>query len=111
MADLFPESRITGLDLSDEAIGLARAGARDRGLSNAHFEARDVADPGAAGAFDLITVFDAIHDQARPAEVLRAIALALRPGGTFLMQDISRSSHLHEDIAHPFGPLLYTISC
>ena len=111
MAELFPESRFTGLDLSEEAVGLARAGARDRGLSNAHFEARDVADLGAAGAFDLITAFDAIHDQARPAEVLRAVAKALRPGGTFLMQDISGSSHLHEDIAHPFGPLLYTISC
>ncbi len=27
------------------------------------------------------------------------------------MQDISGSSHVHKDIEHPIGPLLYTISC
>ena len=43
--------------------------------------------------------------------MLRNIAAALRPDGIFLMQDISGSSHLHEDIDHPFGPFLYTISC
>jgi 2-polyprenyl-3-methyl-5-hydroxy-6-metoxy-1,4-benzoquinol methylase len=41
--------------------------------------------------FDLITAFDAIHDQARPKEVLKNIATALRPVGLFLMQDISGS--------------------
>ena len=43
------------------------------------------------GAFDLVTAFDAIHDQADPAGVLRNIAPALRPGGVFLMQDIKAS--------------------
>jgi hypothetical protein len=27
------------------------------------------------------------------------------------MQDINGSSHLHRDIEHPLGPLLYTVSC
>jgi SAM-dependent methyltransferase len=66
---------------------------------------------GAPATFDLITAFDAIHDQARPDAVLRNIAVALAPNGTFLMQDISGSSHVHTDIEHPFGPFLYTISC
>jgi hypothetical protein len=43
--------------------------------------------------------------------VLTGIAEALRPGGTFLMQDISGTSHVHEDIGHPAGTFLYTISC
>jgi hypothetical protein len=59
----------------------------------------------------VVTAFDAIHDQARPAEVLRNIAGALRPGGTFLMQDIAGSGRLEVDIGHPFGVFLYTISC
>jgi SAM-dependent methyltransferase len=63
------------------------------------------------GDFDLITAFDAIHDQAEPRKVLRGIADALRPDGTFLMQDIAASSHLHKNMEHPIGPFLYTISC
>jgi 2-polyprenyl-3-methyl-5-hydroxy-6-metoxy-1,4-benzoquinol methylase len=60
---------------------------------------------------DLITAFDAIHDQARPDKVLAAIAKALKPNGTFLMQDIAASSHMHKNCDHPAGPFLYTISC
>src|SRR5690606_3222684 len=59
---------------------------------------------------DLVTAFDAIHDQARPAAVLANIRRALRPGGVFLMQDIRASSHLERNKDHPLGPYLYTIS-
>ena len=61
-------------------------------------------------SFDLITAFDAIHDQARPDLVLQAIARALRPSGTFLMADVDASSHLEENLSHPLGPYLYTTS-
>jgi 2-polyprenyl-3-methyl-5-hydroxy-6-metoxy-1,4-benzoquinol methylase len=111
MAEDYPGSRFTGSDFSEEAIGMARAEATRRGLTNARFEARDVAELGERRTYDLITAFDAIHDQARPADVLKAIARALRPGGTFLMQDISGSSHVEQDIEHPLGTFLYTISC
>ena len=62
-------------------------------------------------SYDLITTFDAVHDQAKPRNVLRGIHRALRPDGVYLMQDISGTSHVHLDIEHPIGPLLYTISC
>jgi len=61
--------------------------------------------------FDFITTFDAIHDQARPLSVLRGIYRALKPDGVYLMQDIRASSHVHNNIAHPIGTFLYTISC
>jgi len=111
MAAAFPESRFRGYDLSREAIESARAEARAGGLANVHFDARDVARLGALEAYDLITAFDAIHDQAEPAAVLAGIAKALRRDGTFLMVDIAASSHLHENLDHPLGPLYYTISC
>ena len=44
-------------------------------------------------AYDVITAFDAIHDQAQPARVLENIHRALRPGGVFLMVDIKASSN------------------
>jgi 2-polyprenyl-3-methyl-5-hydroxy-6-metoxy-1,4-benzoquinol methylase len=61
--------------------------------------------------YDLITAFDAIHDQAAPRKVLKAIARAIRPGGVFLMQDIRASSHVHKNIDHPLGTFTYTVSC
>jgi 2-polyprenyl-3-methyl-5-hydroxy-6-metoxy-1,4-benzoquinol methylase len=111
MASLFPRSRFVGMDISEEAIAAARADAHRLGLPNARFEARDCAGLAEAWAFDLVTAFDAIHDQAQPARVLSAIRHALRPEGVFLMQDIRCSSHVHRNVDHPFAPLIYTISC
>ncbi len=51
-----------------------------------------------------------MHDQAHPAAVLSGIARALRPGGVYLMQDIAGSSHVHNNMDHPLGPFLYTVS-
>jgi ubiquinone/menaquinone biosynthesis C-methylase UbiE len=62
-------------------------------------------------SFDLITTFDAVHDQARPMNVLRGIHRALRADGVYLMQDIKGSSEVHKNIGHPLGTLLYTVSC
>src|SRR4029078_13671980 len=61
--------------------------------------------------FDLITTFDAIHDQGKPLNVLQGIFRALKKDGIYLMQDISGTSHLEKDIDHPIGTFLYTISC
>ncbi len=110
MAQEFPASRFTGIDFSAEGLAAGTAEARRRGLSNAAFEARDVADFDATDAYDVITAFDAIHDQAQPAVVLRNIHRALRPGGTFLMVDIKASSRLEDNIGVPFAAYLYTVS-
>lgn len=111
LATSFPKSRFTGFDASEEGIGFAKAEAARRGLANAQFMTQDVAEMSQREVFDLITAFDAIHDQPKPEKVLRNIATALKPNGTFLMQDISGSSHLHIDQKHPLGPFLYTVSC
>ena len=110
MARAFPAGRFVGYDFSEDGIATARAEAEQMALTNARFELKDVAALDDVDDFDLITAFDAIHDQARPAEVLRRIARALRPNGVFLMVDIRASSRLHENLDHPLGPLLYTMS-
>jgi 2-polyprenyl-3-methyl-5-hydroxy-6-metoxy-1,4-benzoquinol methylase len=111
MAREYPASRFTGVDFSEEGIAAARAEAAGWGLANARFQVQDVARLDAPAQFDFITAFDAIHDQALPRQVLKAISTALRPGGVFLMVDVQASSHVHENIEHPLGPFLYTISC
>jgi 2-polyprenyl-3-methyl-5-hydroxy-6-metoxy-1,4-benzoquinol methylase len=111
MAEAFPESRFVGYDLSEEGITNAKDEAAQRGLANARFEVRDVAKRDEARAYGLITAFDAIHDQAYPRRVLKGIAGALQPNGTFLMVDVKASSQVHENLDLPFGPLAYTVSC
>ena len=114
LAEQFPNSRFQGLDLSEEAVAHAAAEADVRGLGNAHFEARDLstfdidAEP---GAFEFVTTFDAVHDQARPLAMLRGVRRSLTADGVYLMQDIQGSSNVHENIDHPGGTLLYMISC
>jgi len=110
MARKFPNSRFVGYDFSEEAISRARAEAQEHGTTNVRFEARDVTALGEKDSYDLITTFDAVHDQADPAAVLKGIADALKDDGVYLMQDIAGSSHHHGDMDHPIGPLLYTVS-
>jgi len=110
MATSFPASRFTGYDFSEEAIAAGQMAAQKQGLTNLRFEVKDVTSLEITDHFQLITAFDAIHDQVYPDRVLKEIANALDPDGTFLMQDIAASSHVHKNIDHPVGPLLYTIS-
>jgi SAM-dependent methyltransferase len=111
MAEAFPRSRFTGFDLSDTGLAAAMAEADRKDLTNVRFEKRDAARLGEMDRFDLITTFDAVHDQARPDLVLAGIAQALRPGAVYLCVDISASSKLSENLDHPIGPWGYTISC
>jgi len=111
MAGAFPRSRFTGFDSSDTGLAAARAEASRKALTNARFEKRDAARLGETARFDLITTFDAVHDQARPDLMLAGIAEALRPGGVYLCADVAASSELSENMDHPLGPFLYTVSC
>ena len=111
MADRFPKSRFVGYDVSEEGTARARGEAKRRGVDNVRFEIVDAASIEAAARFDLITAFDAIHDQAEPRRVLAGIRKALREGGVFLMQDIDGSSHVHNNLDHLLAPLMYSISC
>jgi 2-polyprenyl-3-methyl-5-hydroxy-6-metoxy-1,4-benzoquinol methylase len=111
MAKAFPKSSFVGYDLCEEAVDTARFEAERLELSNIKFETRDVSKLDEPNSFDVITAFDAIHDQADPAKVLDNIFATLKTGGTFLMQDIKGSSHVENNMNHPVSTFLYTISC
>ncbi len=111
LAKAFPKSRFTGYDLSNEAIAHATKDAKQKGIENLNYEVRDASNFKDKEQFFLILALDAIHDQANPRQVLENIYHALSPQGSFMMQDISGSTHVHKNISHPVGTLLYTISC
>ena len=110
MARAFPQSRFTGYDISEEGVLRAITEAKEHGSTNVRFEVKDAATLDETARYDLITTFDAVHDQAKPAAVLEGIARALKDDGVYLMQDIAGSSHLHNNMDHPLGPFLYAVS-
>jgi SAM-dependent methyltransferase len=114
MAEAFPTSRFTGIDISAEALATARANAQEKGLNNARFELRDAAElmtPGdLSGRFDYITAFDAIHDQTHPMEVLQGVYEMLAHDGSFSMIDIAAETGIAGNKDHPMGAFLYTVS-
>lgn len=110
LAQRFPNSRFTGYDLCEEPIATARTEAKSRGLNNVRFEQKDLTDFDVNGEYHLATAFDAIHDQSRPDNVLAGVCRVLRDDGVFLMQDISGSSEVQNNMKHPIAPFLYTVS-
>lgn len=111
LARHFPMSRFTGYDLDADAIEFATETARKAGLANVRFETRDLTGYDERARFDLITSFDAIHDQKDPQALIRSMKGALKPGGFYLVQDIGGSAKLENNLDFPFAPVLYAISC
>ncbi len=111
MASRYVRSRFIGYDFCADAIEAATRRARGLGLANVTFAARDLGSFHAPARFDLITAFDAVHDQKDPQALLCALRAALRPGGMLLMQDIGGSAHLENNHDFPMAAFLYAVSC
>jgi SAM-dependent methyltransferase len=110
LARAYPRSQVTGFDIAADAIQRARAEAADWGLANASFEVCDAALFSPDPPFAAVFAFDAIHDQADPAGVLRRVHDALEPGGVFVMLDIKAASALEDNVGNPLAPWLYGVS-
>ncbi len=88
MAKAYPTAVVEGFDLDAASVSLARRNAAGAGLADlVSFAVRDAADPSAAGRYDLVTVFEAVHDMSRPVEALRAMRAMLASGGSVLVVD------------------------
>ena len=110
LAQAFPASTFTGYDLDEHAIARARAEATGASLKNVTFEVLDVARLAAATPFDVVFVFDAIHDQVDPGAVLARIRDALVPGGLLFMREPHAADTLAGNLANPMAPIFYSIS-
>ena len=106
MAEAFPNSEFVGIDFHDASIVEARIHAR--GLTNVRFEVARAQDyPGKD--FDLVTLFDALHDMGDPAGAARHIVRTLAPGGKVMLVEPMASDAL-EDNFHPVGRIFYAAS-
>jgi 2-polyprenyl-3-methyl-5-hydroxy-6-metoxy-1,4-benzoquinol methylase len=95
LAKAYPKARVDGLDSDQPSIKTARRNAANADRDNVRFEARDAADPALAGKYDLVCVFEALHDMAQPVAALTAARDLLAPGGSVLVMD--------ERVADEFG--------
>jgi hypothetical protein len=76
------------------------------GTTNVRFVVKDAATLDEVASYYLITTFDAVHDQAKPATVPKGIADALKNDGVYPMQDIAGSSEVHNNMDYPLCPFL-----
>jgi SAM-dependent methyltransferase len=88
IARAYPKARVDGFDLDEPSIALARDNVRAAGLADrVSMAVRDAGDPAFAGRYDLVVIFEALHDLSRPVDVLRTMRGLLAPGGTVIVMD------------------------
>ena len=110
MAEAFPASKFVGFDLFDQALERARRAAKESSVADrATFQELDAAAGLPARAFDLVTLFDSLHDFVAPDVALAAVRKALRPGGVCLILEMNCSDDFEDDIG-PVGTILYGTS-
>lgn len=96
MARAYPGVTIDGYDYDAPSIELARQNASDAGVADrVRFHLADASDPTIGRKYDLVTVFEALHDMSRPVEALSTMRGILAPGGSVLVMD--------ERVAPEFG--------
>jgi 2-polyprenyl-3-methyl-5-hydroxy-6-metoxy-1,4-benzoquinol methylase len=84
----FPGVEVDGIDIDEGSIARAKAHAAAAGVDGrVSFLFADAANASGEGRYDLVTIFEALHDMARPAEVLSAARRLLAPGGAVLVAD------------------------
>jgi SAM-dependent methyltransferase len=103
LAQGYPAATLVGYDAYPPAIAAANANAAAAGLADRVRYAVCDATQGIPGQFDLITTFDVVHDMARPRPALKEIRQALKPDGTYFMQEFNFSGDLQANIDHPLG--------
>jgi 2-polyprenyl-3-methyl-5-hydroxy-6-metoxy-1,4-benzoquinol methylase len=88
MAHAYPAITVHGSDLDEDAIAGARRNAEVEGLADrVTFSVADASGPGLSGTFDLVTIFEALHDMSRPVDALRVVRAILADGGSVVIAD------------------------
>lgn len=109
MARKFPASTFHGFDFHEASIEHARDRARAAGVAgNTIFEVVNAKEyPG--GGYDLVTVFDALHDMGDPIGASAHVRTSLNEDGTFMVVEPAAGDALEENL-HPLGQIFYAFS-
>ena len=110
IARAYPNVRVDAFDIDEPSVELATRNIAEAGLADrVHTQARDVSQPGLTGRYDLVTVFEALHDMARPVEALRAARALLVEGGSMIVVDERVGEEFTPD-TDPIERFMYSFS-
>jgi 2-polyprenyl-3-methyl-5-hydroxy-6-metoxy-1,4-benzoquinol methylase len=109
LAQAYPRSRVTGFDYHHASIDIARKRAAEAGVADrVQFEVASAQEfPG--DRYDLVCVFDALHDMGDPPAAARRIRDALAPDGTWLLVEPMTGDSLDDNV-NPIGRIFYAAS-
>ncbi|MEM9236557.1 MAG: class I SAM-dependent methyltransferase, partial [Verrucomicrobiota bacterium] len=107
MAEAFPNSRFTGYDFHAPSIEAARAHAAELDLPNLSFEVHRAKD--LPKTYDLVTLFDCLHDLGDPAGAMQSIRKSLKADGSCMIVEPMAGNQI-EDNLNPVGRLFYSAS-
>jgi SAM-dependent methyltransferase len=109
MAEAFPNSRFHGFDYHPESIARAREAAEDAGLADRiTFEVASAKDYPGSG-YDLVCVFDCLHDMGDPVGAAAHVRETLSPTGTWMIVEPFANDRV-EDNLNPVGRVFYGAS-
>jgi SAM-dependent methyltransferase len=109
MAEAYPRSKFTGFDYHRESIDLARKETKEAGMQDrAHFEVAPAAGFPGTG-YDLITMFDCLHDMGDPVGAARHVRQALAPDGTWMIVEPAAGDKVEQNL-NPVGRAYYAFS-
>jgi len=101
MAHAYPSIHVDGVDLDPDAITAADQNAERTGVADrVSFSIADAATLSRTGGYDLVTIFEALHDMSRPVDALRVARQALADNGTVLVAD----GLVNEEFTAPASP-------
>jgi 2-polyprenyl-3-methyl-5-hydroxy-6-metoxy-1,4-benzoquinol methylase len=88
IARAYPKVQVDGIDSDHASVERARENVAGSGVEDrVTFQERDAADAELAGRYDLVTIFEALHDMSYPVDVLRAARGLLGDGGVMVIGD------------------------
>ena len=109
MAQAFPRSTFVGSDYHDQSIATAAERAREAGVeARVSFQAAPASGYG-GGPYDLVTMFDCLHDMGDPVGAARHVRSTLKPDGTWMIVEPNAGDRV-EDNFNPVGRAFYAFS-
>ena len=109
MAQAFPKSTFTGSDYHAGSIETARRRAREAGVEDRVTFDVAPASGYAGDGYDLVTMFDCLHDMGDPVGAARHVRSTLAPGGTWMIVEPAAGDAV-EDNLNPIGRTYYGFS-
>lgn len=108
MAQAFPKSTFFGFDYHDKSIEGARQTAAKQGLSD-RITFGVATAKSFPGKYDLVTVFDCLHDMGDPVGAAKHVREALKPDGTWMIVEPFANDDLKDNM-NPVGRVYYSFS-